>query len=152
MLEDTTGTKVFIGPATTSDDVETYEALTTYVEVKLVESFGEIGDESSVITFNSLSDGRVRKRKGLRDSGTTTINCGVDRDDPGQTAMIAAEKSKARYAFKITTPDPDGVGSATETYFGALVTSARTNRGANNAVVMRSFGLALDTEVIDVVD
>lgn len=147
-LADGIGTKVFIGPVTTSGDTTTYPALTGWVEVAEVESIPEFGDSAATITFASLSSGRQRKRKGVRDAGDITITAGKVVSDPGQAALSAAEKTNFRYAFKVVEADAQSEDwSDTAYYFGALVNSARVNVGANNAVNKRSWSLLIDTNV-----
>lgn len=150
-ISSTVGTRVFIGPVTTSDDPATYTSL-TYVEIGEVESIGEFGDEASAITFTSLSDSRVRKLKGARDAGTVAVTVANDPTDAGQEDAIDAEKSKATFAFKVVAADnPDGTeddGSAF--YFGAKIMSARVNPGAANAVITRTFSLGIDTAIHEV--
>lgn len=150
-LSDGIGTRLFIGPVATSDDPSTYAALTPWVEVSEIETIPEFGDSSATITFASLSAGRQRKRKGVRDAGDITITAGKVVGDPGQAAMVAAEKTKFRYAFKVVEADaPDEDWTDTTYYFAALVNSARVNVGANNAVNKRAWNLLIDTEVEEV--
>ncbi len=143
-LSDGIGSKVFIGPATASLDASTITALTPCVEVKECESIPEFGDSSATITFTSLSAGRVRKRKGARDAGDITVTFANIPDDPGQLAMIAAEKSKSNFAIKVVAADePDEDGTPSEFYLIALVNSAKVNVGASNAVNKRAFSLLI---------
>lgn len=148
-ISDTTGTKIYIGPATTLTSAAAIAGATiTWVEIGEVESITEFGDQASTITFNSLSDGRVRKRKGVRDAGDVTVNVANDPLDLGQIACIEAEKTKFYYPFKVVPADaPTEAGEDSEFYFGALVMSARINPGAANATIMRSIVLAINTDV-----
>ena len=150
-ISDGLGTKIYIGPIAANDSPSGYAALTPWVEIGEVESIGEFGDASAVITFTSLNAARVRKRKGARDAGDLTIVCANLPRDAGQIAMIAAEGTKFRYAFKIVAEDsPDANDTDSTFYFGALVTSKRLNVGASNAVNKRTFMLAIDTAVLEV--
>lgn len=150
-LSDGLGTKIFIGPVTTTDDTSTYAALTGWKEIGEVESIGEFGDSASAINFTSLSKSRVRKRKGARDAGDVSVVCANIPDDEGQLAAITAEGTRFTYAFKVVANDaPDADGSESEFYFGALVMSKRLNVGASNAVNKRTFNLAIDTDIHEV--
>lgn len=145
------GTKIYIGPAAGSETntLAEFSALTGYVEIGLVESLGEFGDEASSVPFSSLGDGRVRKSKGVRNAGTLALVCGRDPADPGQDALIAAEATKNKYAFKIVYADrltPTGDDSVE--YFRALVLNKRSNVGNADNIVRRSFSLDIDSEIL----
>jgi hypothetical protein len=150
-LSDGIGAKIFIGPATTVEAGSGLVALTPFVEIGQCEAIPEFGDSAATITFNSLSDGRVRKRKGVRDAGDITVTFANDPANAGQIAMIAAEKTKFRFAFKVVAADePDEDGTPSTYYFAALVNSNKINMGQSNAVNKRSFSLLIDTDVHEV--
>lgn len=145
------GTKIYIGPAVGSetDTLAEFKALTAWTEIGLAESLGEFGDEATSVTFSSLGDGRVRKSKGVRNAGTLALVVGRDPTDVGQDALIAAEGTKNKFAFRIVYADrltPSGTDS-TE-YFRALVLNKRTNVGNADNIVRRSFSLDIDSEIL----
>ncbi len=149
------GSKFFIGPttavtgATEAAIIAAYEAL-TYIEVKEVESLGEFGDESSDVTFTSLSDGRVRHLKGARDAGVLALVVGRDPFDPGQTAMRAAEKTKFAYAIKVVAADAgDENDTPTTFYCHALIQSAKENFGEADNVVKTNFNVGITTAIYE---
>lgn len=147
-----TGSKIFIGPAvpTTTDTEAEFSAL-TWVEIGLVESLGEFGDQSNAVNFSSLNDGRVRKAKGVRDAGNLALTVARDPSDAGQNALIDAEGTNNKFAFKVTYPDrvtPTGTDSID--YFRALVMSKRNNVGSADNVIRRSFELGIDSALISV--
>ena len=148
-----TGAKLYIGGvrAAATDSAAEYAAL-TWTEVKEIESIGEFGDESSLINFASLSDGRQRKLKGVRDAGTLTVVVGRDPFDTGQRAMKDAETTKFEYAFKIEAADKlDANDTNTIYYFGGLVASQRDDYGGNDNVVRTRFNVPINTNIIEVV-
>lgn len=147
-----TGAKIFIGPAVppTTDTEAEFSAL-TWTEIGLVESLGEFGDQSNAVNFSSLGDGRVRKAKGTRDAGNLALTVARDPTDPGQDALVAAEGTSNKYAFKVTYPDrltPTGTDSTD--YFRALVMSKRNNVGSADNVIRRSFELGIDSAIISI--
>lgn len=147
-----TGAKIYIGPQVpaSADTVAEFSAL-AYIEIGLVESLGEYGDESSAVNFASLNDGRQRKAKGIRDAGSLAITCAHDVTDPGQQAMIAAEATNLKYAFKVELPDPQTEGgTGTTQYFRGLVMSKRLNVGSADNVIRQSFNTGVDSAIYEV--
>lgn len=145
------GTKLYIGPSKTAAEADTiveYEAF-TWVEVGLIESLGEYGDESSAVTGAVLGDGRTRKGKGARDAGTMAVVCFHDELDVGQIAMVAAEASNSNFTFKVVLPDrPNDAGTDTIQYFRGLVMSKRLNVGSNDNIIKSTFNVAVNSEVL----
>jgi len=143
------GAKFSIGPSVSAEpaDAAAYAAL-SYTEVAFAESLGEYGDEASIVTFAEIGAGRVRKAKGARDAGTMPVTTAHIADDAGQDALIAAEATNNKYAFKVVLPNRLTVGGTDEiNYFIGLVTSKRDSVGTNDNVVRRTFNIAIDSEV-----
>lgn len=147
-----TGAKIFIGPAVLPNvDTEAEYSSLTWTEVGLVESLGEFGDQSSTVNFASLNDGRNRKAKGIRDAGDMALTVARDATDPGQQALIAAEGTSNKFAFKVVYPDrltPTGTDGID--YFRALVMSKRGNVGSADNVIRRAFTLGIDSSIVSV--
>lgn len=149
-IASTTGAKIYIGPVNSSADSETDYSALSYTEIGEVESVGEFGDQASTITFTSLADARVRKRKGVRDAGDLNVVCANDPLDAGQIAAIAAQLTEFTYAFKIELADAADANDTDSTfYFRALVASARLSIGAANEMVKRNFALLIDSAVLE---
>jgi len=145
-----TGAKVFIGPsvATTPANAAAYAAL-SWTEIDFVETIGEFGDESSIINFAVLGDGRQRKAKGARDAGALAVTVAHIADSSGQAAAEAAEATYNNYAFKVELPNKLNVGGTNELrYFKGLVTSKRLNVGGNDNVVRATFNVAVNSEIV----
>ncbi len=147
-----TGAKIFIGPAVLpSVDTEAEYSALAWTEVGLVESLGEFGDQSNTVNFASLNDGRNRKAKGIRDAGDLALTVARDPTDPGQDALIAAEATSNKFAFKVVYPDrltPTGTDGID--YFRALVMSKRSNVGSADNVIRRAFTLGIDSAIVSV--
>lgn len=142
------GTKVFIGPTTAAATTTAYAAL-AWTEIKEVESFPAFGDSASLISFKSLGDGRVRKRKGSRDAGQVSFNCAHDPLDAGQLAVVAAEGTKFAYAFKVQLEDSaDANDTDSVFYFHALVSEFKIQPGAVDDIIKRVAKLEIDTAVL----
>jgi hypothetical protein len=150
-IASTTGAQVFIGPVnSTAADETDYSAL-SYTEIQEVESIGEFGDQASTITFTSLGDARVRKRKGVRDAGDLNVVVANDPLDAGQQAVVEAQTTEFTYAFKIVLADAaDANDTDSVFYFRALVASTRLNVGSANDIIKRTFVVLIDSPVVEV--
>lgn len=146
------GSKIFIGPVRTGiNTISDYEEISTWIEVGEVETLGEFGDESAEVTFQAIGDARVRKAKGGRNAGTLALTVGRDPLDPGQIALLAAEKTSFEYAFKVIASDAiDEDHTDSVFYFGAPVMSARHNYGTGDNVVRTTFNLGINTDILEV--
>ena len=145
-----TGARIFVGQQVSDviDSVEEFEVL-SYTEIRYVENMGEYGDESGNVQFAALDQGRVLKLKAARDAGVMALTVGRDPTDAGQNAMLAAEGTKLRYAFKVELPDALPGGANTLSYFRALVLSRRNIVGANDSIIRRTFAVAIDSQIYE---
>lgn len=158
----TSGARLYIGPVVNPDIIEdmTDEAVIAYfegisggdwTELEEIESLGELGDKSDVATFASLKNRRVRKFKTTRDAGTLSVVVGRDPLDPGQAAMVAAEKTDFNHAFKLVYADArDEQHTDSIEYFGGMVMSRATNVGGNSDITKRTFDIGVNTAVFEV--
>jgi hypothetical protein len=104
------GSKIFIG-GVLADKISDFVAADfnsqAFVEIDGYELVGNIGDTSQIITTPLVNRGRDIKQKGTRNAGSMqNIFAKMDLD-AGQAALIAAEKSKANYAFRVDVGDTD---------------------------------------------
>lgn len=150
-IASSSGAQFFIGPVNSvADDHTAYVALTPYVEVKEIESMGEFGDTAATITFTSLADARVHKRKGVRDAGDMSIVVGNDPLDAGQLAMVAAQTTSFSNAFKVILQDGADANDTDSTFFfRAFTASTRLNVGAANNIIKRTFAVLIDSQIIE---
>lgn len=129
--------------------LEDFEGL-VWTAIGEVESIGDFGDEAADVTFTALNDGRVRHLKGPRDAGVLALVVGRDPLDAGQQALLAAEKTKFKYPFKIEAADAaSNEYSDSVFYFEALVQSARINAGAADNVVRINANLGITTSILE---
>ncbi len=144
-----TGAKLFIGGSVTNTTDTTGEfAALTWVEITLLESIGEYGDESSIVSAAVIGDGRMRKAKGARDAGNMTIVAFPDSADAGQDAIIAAEATYNNYAFKVELPNKlTALGTNELNYLRGLVTSKRRNVGSNDNIVRDTYIVAVNSPI-----
>lgn len=159
-IQTNAGTRFFIGPVTAvesidfstpEDALDDFEDISGWIEVNEIEDYGQLGDESAEVTFTAVKDRRVRKLKGSRNAGTMAIVCGRDPLDPGQIALIAAERTDFNYAFKIEYSDArDEDHTDSVEYFIGLVMSRPTNLGTVDNVQRRTFNVGVNSEIIEV--
>ena len=152
-INTTSGAKVWIGssvrPATL--DQAGYEADSSYVLIGMMEDMGELGDEASSVTAAVIGDGRIRKGKGARDSGTMELVLFADPEDLGQDALYDAEATNFDYNFKIELPNaPDETQSNGMRYFRGLVMSAREGYGTNDNYMRLNVSIGVNTPVVRV--
>ena len=144
-----TGARLYVSSAVTSEpaNAAAYAAL-SWTEVGDVESIGEYGDESQIITAATLQDSRVFKGKGPRDAGTLVLTV-LDRpDDTGQDALVTGEGTFFNYPFKITLPNKLTSGGTDEiNYFIGLIMSKRLNVGDTTNIVRRVFNIAINSQI-----
>lgn len=141
------GSRIFIGPVTTADDVTAYAAL-AWTEIGEVEDLGEFGDQSNSVTFTALANARVRKMKGTKDAGDLTLTVGFDAGDAGQLALIAAEADSSPDDYGIKVQLNDSAATPTVAYFRGKVMSYRLQPGNADNVVRASVSVGINSAVI----
>ncbi|WP_028030526.1 hypothetical protein [Gemmobacter nectariphilus] len=149
----TNGAKLYIGgalAAKSTDFVLTDFASQTWVEVGETEGLGSVGDASAEITFDGIAANRTRRLKGTRNAGTMEVVCGIDYDDNGQIALLAAEKTIHDYAFKLVLNDAPPAGTPSERYFVAKVGSAVEAFDTANNVMKLNASLWVNSNVVKV--
>lgn len=153
------GTKIYIGTTAIPpniNDLSDADALLvfeadSYIEVGEVENLGEYGDESTDVTFESLSDSRTRHLKGTRDAGTMPVVVGDDPEDEGQLAMIDAEASNLDFNFKVVLNNKLTLGGTGQVdYFYGKVMSKRQSVGGVNDVTRKNFSVGINSRIVTV--
>ena len=152
----TAGTKVFIGEALaakTADFVVADFADIDWTEIGSLENIGSVGDTSAEVTFDDIGKGRTQKLKGTRNAGNCELVMGIDYADPGQIALLAAEKTPHDYAFKIEFNDKPATGASpknSQRLFIAKVMSAAEALDQANNVMKLNATLGINSNVVRV--
>jgi hypothetical protein len=149
------GAKLFIGGPLASKSTDfvlaDYAAQTSlWTEIGETEGLGSLGDTSAEITFQGISANRDRRLKGTRNAGTMEIVCGLDYADAGQIDLLAAEKARGEYAFKLVLNDAPAGGTPSERYFVASVASAVEALDAANNVMKLQASLWVNSNIVKV--
>lgn len=144
------GTRLFLSTTALCTTEAQYKAL-AWTEVEEIEDIGAFGETFEKVTYKTLGDGAVHKKKGTVDYGSGTLKLARVPTGAGQTAIRAAAKNrKAAYNIKVEFDDaPDG-GTPTTIYLRAYVMSYTTEIGGNDKVIEASVGLEIDAEPIEV--
>lgn len=133
---------------TRPDNATAYAAL-TWQAVGEVENLGTFGDRANLVTFLSIADARVRKRKGAKNAGTMELVCGHDPLDAGQAALLAASNSQLVFNFRIVENDKaDSNDTNSISYFTGLVMSGAKNLGGTDDITKRNFTIEIDSGIV----
>lgn len=125
-------------------DQAQFEAL-AYTAVGNVGSIGAYGNDTNILSYDTLDRKVTQKQKGLTNAGDPPIEVARPKSqDPGQTALAVsgAVDSRDSYAFKVTKQD----GSTN--YLRGLVTGPVAQNGRNEDFDIDMYTLALTQEVI----
>jgi hypothetical protein len=150
------GMRIYIGPAVDLPDVDVTAAdfaSVVWTEIKNWTQMGAIGDAAALITTQLIDRKRDVKQKGTRNSGSMQNVFAIAASDPGQIALIAAEKTDLNYPIKIEGNDKPAVGASPKNslrYAMALVTSAQEAGGAANTVQNLNSTFELNTNIVKV--
>ncbi|WP_126978539.1 hypothetical protein [Frigidibacter oleivorans] len=150
MIHSTAGAKIYIGPANSSAATEAEFAALSYVAIGEVEDLGEWGSEGAEITFASVADKHMRRRKGTIDSGVVELVCARDALDAGQIAARAAADSHSTHAFRVEVNDAPEGGTASTFYFLAVVLSARNTFSTADEITRTTFRLGIDGAILEI--
>ncbi|TKA98547.1 hypothetical protein FAZ78_00370 [Cereibacter changlensis] len=151
MIFATNGAKLYIGGVLgwkATDFVEADFTSQTWVEIGETESLGSLGDTASEITFDGIATKRQRRLKGTRSAGTMEVVCGVDYEDDGQIALIAAEKTAHNFAFKLEFNDAPVGGTPSQRLFIATVASAAEALDTANSVMKLNSSLWVNSNIV----
>ena len=149
----TAGSKLFIGTVLASKATDFVIAdfeSQAWVQVNNCENLGSFGDSAQEISFNDIGKGRAQKLKGVRDAGSMAVVCGIDYADPGQIALLAAEKSIHDYAFKVEFKDAPEGGTPSQRLFIAKVMSASEALDEANNVMKLNSSLGINSNIVRV--
>jgi hypothetical protein len=149
----TANTKLSIGTALASDGTD-FEATDfssiAWKEIGGTTNLGSAGDTSQLGTSDQIAVARTRKYKGVRNAGSMEVVCDLDIADEGQLALIAAEKTRDSYAFKVAFDDAPSGGTPSIRYFAAFVMSASESMDGANDHVQLHATLEIDSNIVKV--
>lgn len=149
----TLGAKLYITDAAilASVDTEAEFMAQNWVEVGLIESFGEFGRVFAPVNFQAIEDGRMYKLKGGYDDGDIQMTVGQDLSDAGQFILSTAAHSSTQdnYGIRIELNDPDKVYGGPSVYLlRGLIMSYRSQMGSVNSVIKAMSSVSVNSSII----
>jgi len=152
----TAGTKVFIGTTQSPKNADFVAAdftSVTWTEITGLESIGSFGDTSAEVTFDDIGKGRTVKLKGTRNAGNMDLVMSIDYADPGQIAVLAAEKTPFDYAFKVEFTDKPPTGgspkNSTRMFIGKVMSAGEALDTANSVMKM-TCSIGINSNIVKV--
>lgn len=146
-LNTLSGATIEISGTTQNTDLDQsgFEGL-SYTAIGNVGSIGTYGNDTNMVTYDTLDRKVTQKQKGITNAGDPQIEVARVDSDAGQTAMIAAGAVDSRdsYAFKITKQD------GAVDYLRGLVAGPVNQNGRNEDFDLQTFTLGLVQEVVHV--
>lgn len=149
------GTTVAMTANTTAPatfDAAGYGAL-TYIDLGCMNNISPFGDESNLVTFDCINEGRTKKLKGQRNAGTMTLTIALDDTTTGydNIQLAEADDSTGDYYFKVVFENPqNATGNGAIRYFGGKVMSVREAPGGADDVVTIEMVVEINTKPVKV--
>jgi hypothetical protein len=147
------GAKIYIGAAMAAPSSDVTEATfnaVSWTQIKDWMQCGSFGDAAALISTQIIDRQRDVKQKGTRNAGSVQNVFAINVDDPGQLALIAAEKSRSNFPFKIEWNDAPEGGTPTINLFVGLVMSAQIAGGGPNNVRSLNSTIEINSNIVEV--
>ncbi len=150
------GCKIYIGAAMELPDDDMVAADfddVTWTEITGWTQMGAFGDTAALITTQLIDQQRDIKQKGTRNAGQMQNVFAVKSTDPGQIALIAAEKTNNNYPFRIVLNDTPATGvspTPSERLFMGLVMSASEQGGGANTVQNLNATVEINSNIVKI--
>jgi len=153
MIFATAGTKLYIGGVLAMQSAD-FKASDfegeDWKEIGGLESLGTIGDTSEEIAVNLINESRTKRLKGPRNAGSMEIVFALNGEDEGQLALIAAEKTRNDYAFRLVFDDAPAGGTPSERLWIAKVGSLTEAYEGADAVIRGNATLWINSNIVRV--
>lgn len=148
------GKKVYICATAQQADLNaTAFAALTWVLISGVGNFGETGDKTNILNYDTWDTQVTQKAKGITNAGDPTLELARIPTDAGQMLLHTAAATNLNYAFKIVgndLPDADPDSTPTIRYNRGLVSGPTNPNGKNEDFDLEVFSLGLNQKQITV--
>lgn len=104
----------------------------TWVQVKGIGSWGETGETTNILNYDTWDTDVIQKGKGTTDAGSPELECARIPTDPGQVILRTAARTNLNYAIKVEgndVPDADPESTPTIRYNRGLIVGPREPNG-----------------------
>lgn len=149
----TAGSQIYIGGAKAfagTDLIASDFSGESWTKITGTTDLGSFGDTAQLVTSDQVESSRTRKLKGTRNAGSMQLNADLDYGDAGQLAVVAAEKTKDSYAFRVVFNDAPTGGTPSERLFVAYVMNVTEQLGGPNSVMQQQSTLEIDSNIVRV--
>ena len=148
------GKKFYISSAPVPADLNAAGmAALTWVQVSGVGNFGETGNTTNILTYDTWDDSVVRKAKGMTNAGDPEVEVARDPADAGQILMQTAAAGNFNWGFKVEgndAPNDNAESEPTIRYNRGLVVGPRNPNGRNEDFDLDVYSLGLQMKQITV--
>jgi hypothetical protein len=124
-------------------DATGFDAL-TYTLIGEVSDIPEYGAEHASVNFTPLASAVVKKFKGSRNNGSTTLALAYDKDDAGRALLVTALNDYDSYSFEVTLQ-----GGTDKQWFTGKVMSLKTNVSNADAITTASCMVDIDSDIVE---
>lgn len=142
----------FADTALDNDLTEASFTSQSWVQIKRLEGLGTLGAAREAINYVEVETYRQKTLRGPANSGTMDVICLLDPTDPGQLAVIAAEKTgpfdPENFAFKLEMPDGSTSGTPSMRMFAATVLGAAEQFDQANNIMKLNITLAINSNIV----
>ena len=149
------GCKIYIGTLPMDEQDDDFVAAdfsgVVWTEIKKWTQMGPFGDTAQLITTDLISEARTKKQKGTRNAGSMQNVFAIDNLDPGQLAVIAAEKTIYDYPIKVELNDkPSGGSTNSLRLFIALIMQGQDAGGGANTIQALNAMFEINSNIVHV--
>lgn len=148
------GKKFYICATAQQSDLDaTAMAGLTYVQVKGVGMWGETGESTNILTYDTWDTDVTQKGKGITDAGSPELEVTRIPTDPGQVILRTAAKTNLNYVVKVEgndKPDADPDSTPTIKFNRGLIVGPRNPNGRNEDFDLEIFTFGLNQRQITV--
>lgn len=121
-------------------DQTAFEALTDWIQIKMVSEVGESGTNTNILSLPVMDTDYTQKGKGISDAGDYTITCKRNDADPGQVLLTELAETNMNYSFKRVWKDQlTTTGTGTTVYDRGIIVGPLLSGGGPEEFVTHTW-------------
>lgn len=148
------GRRVYVCADPQQNDLDQFEfAALAWTQVRGVGSFGETGENTNLLTYDTWDTDVTLKGKGITDAGSPELEVARLPSDAGQVILRTAARTNLNYAVRIDGndyPDDDPDSTPTVRYNRGLIVGPRVPNGRNEDFDLEIFTFGLNQRQVTV--